>query len=305
MNKNLPLNLGDMVLSKVEQLENREIRYRYIMLGDVSAISNTQWDNYKEYKQEKSEKGNVIPVAKWVDGFEFIPRYDSSKEAIKITGLTQRQRIAFFAVCKYLKEGKADEHRPRDVELQPWSRLCFCRLHKSILGGFSSISRPRLLSPVSEIKEKQGTSPMLFTHKTRMDFLNGAYFDRRLFRCNIFEGNDVTEHRAVVQGRSLVEEGISVSPHRERIPALEEIARGEVLPPAGIGEGIASPGLDEVEEMVGRYAAAIVSDIVGRIVVHVVGVGMGKLVIVGFGPDEVEIGDVGAVPEVVVARVLP
>ena len=49
MNKNLPLNLGDMVLSKVEQLENREIRYRYIMLGDVSAISNTQWDNYKEY----------------------------------------------------------------------------------------------------------------------------------------------------------------------------------------------------------------------------------------------------------------
>ena len=49
MNKNLPLNLGDMVLSKVEQLENREIRYYNIMLGDVSAISNTQWDNYKEY----------------------------------------------------------------------------------------------------------------------------------------------------------------------------------------------------------------------------------------------------------------
>lgn len=66
MNKNLPLNLGDMVLSKVEQLENREIRYRYIMLGDVSAISNTQWDNYKEYFLNK---------IKYSDDFKAFKKY--------------------------------------------------------------------------------------------------------------------------------------------------------------------------------------------------------------------------------------
>lgn len=58
MNKNLPLNLGDMILSKVEQLKNREIRYCYIMLGDVSIISNTQWDNYKEYFLNKIKYSN-------------------------------------------------------------------------------------------------------------------------------------------------------------------------------------------------------------------------------------------------------
>lgn len=91
-------------------------------------------DNYKEYKQEKSEKGNVIPVAKWVDGFEFIPRYDSSKEAIKITGLTQRQRIAFFAVYKYLKEGKADE-----LSLRRWMRVVW-----NLISGEDESGNPQI-----------------------------------------------------------------------------------------------------------------------------------------------------------------
>ena len=66
MNKNLPLNLGDMILTKVEQLENREIRYRYIMLGDASTISNTQWDNYKEY---------FLNNIKYSDNFKVFRRY--------------------------------------------------------------------------------------------------------------------------------------------------------------------------------------------------------------------------------------
>ena len=67
MNKNLPLNLGDMILSKVELFENREIRYRYIMLGDVSAISNTQWDNYREYFLNK---------IKYSDDFKAFKRFN-------------------------------------------------------------------------------------------------------------------------------------------------------------------------------------------------------------------------------------
>ena len=51
-------------------------------------------DNYKAYCKGKGK--DIIPVAKWVDRFEFIPRYydyDSKNETIKLTRLTQRQRI--------------------------------------------------------------------------------------------------------------------------------------------------------------------------------------------------------------------
>lgn len=56
-----------MILSKVELFENREIRYRYIMLGDVSAISNTQWDNYREYFLNK---------IKYSDDFKAFKRFN-------------------------------------------------------------------------------------------------------------------------------------------------------------------------------------------------------------------------------------
>lgn len=66
--------------------------------------------------------------APWKDNdndrdFEFIPRYiednDSGKNR-QITNLTQPQRILFFAVCKYLKEGDPDEQ-----SMNRWMRVVF------------------------------------------------------------------------------------------------------------------------------------------------------------------------------------
>ena len=92
-------------------------------------------DNYKAYCKGKGK--DIIPVAKWVDRFEFIPRYydyDSKNETIKLTRLTQRQRIAFFAVCKYLKEGKADE-----LSLRRWMRVVW-----NLISGEDESGNPQI-----------------------------------------------------------------------------------------------------------------------------------------------------------------
>jgi len=57
----------------------------------------------------------LIPNASWEEIFSFIPEY---KEEGEITGITQIQRIVFLAICKYFKEGEAD-----DTSLERWMRV--------------------------------------------------------------------------------------------------------------------------------------------------------------------------------------
>ena len=122
MNKNLPLNLGDMVLSKVEQLENREIRYRYIMLGDVSAISNTQWDNYKEYFNKlnrlvlKDERFNIDLTNK-DEELGYINILFKEKPYYKRLGYEtlEEYKEELQEIEGYSKKGKKNSHGFNDV----------------------------------------------------------------------------------------------------------------------------------------------------------------------------------------------
>lgn len=61
-----------------------------------------------------------IPGAKWWgDEFEFIPRYTEEQKG-EITGIKQRERIIFFALCKYFVDG------PREQEsLAHWMRVVY------------------------------------------------------------------------------------------------------------------------------------------------------------------------------------
>jgi hypothetical protein len=67
-----------------------------------------------------------IPECSWDKDFHFIPKYDENEEIEnnagikikKVTALNQVQRIVFFAVCKYLNEGEANEE-----SLRRWMRV--------------------------------------------------------------------------------------------------------------------------------------------------------------------------------------
>ena len=77
-------------------------------------ILKTILGNYAQYAKE-------LPKIKWLEKFEFIPRYTKDGDTIgdvEITKLSQPLRVVFFAVCKYFKEGTADE-----VSLARWLRV--------------------------------------------------------------------------------------------------------------------------------------------------------------------------------------
>lgn len=84
-------------------------------------------DNVSKYLENKY----TIPMCTWDDSFRFIPEYvkndsgdnieisnNSSDIILKVTALTQVQRIAFFAICKYFQEGEGDEKT-----LKRWMRV--------------------------------------------------------------------------------------------------------------------------------------------------------------------------------------
>ena len=71
-------------------------------------------NNFGKYSQNKLLK-EVIPNAQWEVPFFFIPEYDDKGGII---GVNQLQRIIFFAICKYFKEGEGDEN-----SLKRWMRV--------------------------------------------------------------------------------------------------------------------------------------------------------------------------------------
>lgn len=94
----------------LENYKNSEGIIPFELFEDLQAVLN----NFREYAQDKSLK-ELIPNAKWEKPFHFIPEYDNKGS---ITGITQIQRIIFFAICKYFKEGEGDEN-----SLKRWMRV--------------------------------------------------------------------------------------------------------------------------------------------------------------------------------------
>jgi putative uncharacterized protein (fragment) len=80
------------------------------LFEDLQKVLN----NFGKYSQDKLLK-EVIPNAQWEVPFFFIPEYDDKGGII---GVNQLQRIIFFAICKYFKEGEGDEN-----SLKRWMRV--------------------------------------------------------------------------------------------------------------------------------------------------------------------------------------
>lgn len=80
------------------------------LFEDLQKVLN----NFGKYSQDKLLK-EVIPNAQWEAPFFFIPEYDDKGGII---GVNQLQRIIFFAICKYFKEGEGDEN-----SLTHWMRV--------------------------------------------------------------------------------------------------------------------------------------------------------------------------------------
>ena len=92
-------------------------------LNSLSAVLN----NLIEYEKE----GKTLPVCPWKDDFRFVPEYikddkgynvplqsETSSGYLRITTLNQVERVVFYALCKYFKDG------PGDYEsLERWMRV--------------------------------------------------------------------------------------------------------------------------------------------------------------------------------------
>lgn len=86
---------------------------------------NTILDNYRQFELLPSDL-----CAPWDDEFRFIPEYilengqegfaDKEKTYLKVTSLNQVQRVVFYAVCKYFKEGLTEQGKQ---SLKRWMRF--------------------------------------------------------------------------------------------------------------------------------------------------------------------------------------
>ena len=93
-----------------ENYKNSEDIIPLELFEDLQIILN----NFGKYAQDKLLK-EVIPNAQWEAPFFFITEYDDKGG---IVGVNQLQRIIFFAICKYFKEGEGDEN-----SLKRWMRV--------------------------------------------------------------------------------------------------------------------------------------------------------------------------------------
>jgi hypothetical protein len=110
----------------LENYKNSKGIIPFELFEDLQAVLN----NFGKYAQDKSLK-EVIPNAKWEKPFQFIPEYDNKGS---ITGITQIQRIVFFAICKYFKEGEGDEN-----SLKRWMRVVWNLVSGEDEGGLPQI----------------------------------------------------------------------------------------------------------------------------------------------------------------------
>lgn len=98
----------------LENYKNSEGIIPLELFEDLQIVLN----NFGKYTQDKLKQDKslkeLIPNASWEEIFCFIPEYKEEG----ITGITQIQKMVFFAICKYFKEGEGDEN-----SLERWMRV--------------------------------------------------------------------------------------------------------------------------------------------------------------------------------------
>ena len=146
--------------------ENRNESYKYLNNSEASqnvydtTIAYKELDVYKFFNREIPysvfedlqkilNRNTVIPECAWDNSFKFIPEYEkdnndnnieitdtANNKILKITHLTQVQRIVFHAVCKYFIDGNADSD-----SLKQWMRVVY-----NLVSGIDQNGRPQIRS---------------------------------------------------------------------------------------------------------------------------------------------------------------
>lgn len=127
--------------------ENNNPSYKYLNNSEEGqyvydmTISYKELDVYKFFSNEIPysvfkdlqiilNRYAEIPACTWDDSFKFIPAYENNdgknieitdrfgEKTLKLTYLTQVQRVVFHAICKYFKEGDFDA-----ISLNRWMRV--------------------------------------------------------------------------------------------------------------------------------------------------------------------------------------
>ena len=149
----------DYCYSAVEIEKNSCFSYLYGIESDDSkikydGISNYQYLNgcipYNVFAALRDTLNNFIDVVanindyfpKWVNSkFQFIPKYNGNT----ITTLGQKERVVFFAVCRYFEKGRFDGDT-----FKRWMRVVWNIVENTNIGVLSMIAAMRLIDELSE-----------------------------------------------------------------------------------------------------------------------------------------------------------
>lgn len=143
--KDYLLKIGKGKTSKGKQtdsIENENASYcyltedRYDIYNDFSIYKFQDGElSYKFFQDltivldRFSAYNRLLPKCSWDKSFEFIPKYKLDKSGkwnslkgnyLEISDITQLQRVVFFSIFKYFKEGPGD-----DVSLKQWLRVVY------------------------------------------------------------------------------------------------------------------------------------------------------------------------------------
>ncbi len=178
-------NGNDKYVFKTKELEeiNLVFSYLYGNKGDDANIEYVGFEKYKEIpvsflKNLKSTLNGFCSIddlssyfPTWIgQDFQFIPKYIDSS----ITTLGQKDRIAFFAVSKYIQNGNFNE-----VTFRQWMRVVWNIVENAGINSISTmIATMRLIDGLSmhshEIYSFLGSNPnwRVFASKAAQDQLN-------------------------------------------------------------------------------------------------------------------------------------
>lgn len=155
-------------LSKEKIQESKLYRTLYGNDSNDTQVTYTSFDNYYFDKEEtinvevfkhlkavldnfcnflNSDPGELDELIQpaWEESseFNFIPKYDKDEDCLLIKGITQQQRVVFFAICKYFEQEYYDEKN-----FKRWMRVVW-NLTGNINDEDSMISNLRLIDELA------------------------------------------------------------------------------------------------------------------------------------------------------------
>lgn len=156
--------------------ENEFKRIPFTFFKDLMTIMS----NYAAYEDQ-------MPICKWNMNFHFIPQYETDEKnnnieiinkdqepVLKVSSLNQIQRIVFFAVCKYFKEGKADT-----VSLKRWMRVVWNLVSGEGEDGRTQIRNTDAMRKCIEFIDRLDSHNVYNSLDNFSDSLSDSAFDKR------------------------------------------------------------------------------------------------------------------------------